>query len=75
MRSIRHPLSGALYDLQDDGTVRVEKDGKVGLFSKDGVYLSGDVYQADPHLCVWIGGRSVRSGRRRLVPDSPNGNE
>jgi len=61
MRSIRHPLSGALYDLQADGNVRVEKGGKAGLFRADGSYVSGDIYFADPHMCVWIGGRDLAS--------------
>jgi hypothetical protein len=59
MRSIRHPLSGALYDLQSDRTVRVEKDGRSGLFRADGSYISGDITFADPRICVWIGGREV----------------
>jgi hypothetical protein len=61
MRSIRHPLSGALYDLQTDGTVRVEKDGKSGMFRADGTYVSGDIYMADPQMCVWVGGRELGS--------------
>jgi non-ribosomal peptide synthetase component E (peptide arylation enzyme) len=61
MRSIRHPLSGALYDLQTDGTVRVEKDGKSGTFRADGSYVSGDIYSADPQMCVWVGGRELGS--------------
>ena len=60
MRSLRHPLSGALYDLQADGTVRVEKDGKSGIFRADGTYVSGDIYFADPHMCVWVGGRELK---------------
>ena len=35
MRAIKHPLSGAIYDLQSDGTIRVEKDGKAGIFGAD----------------------------------------
>ncbi len=64
MRSIRHPLSGALYDLQPDGTIRVEKDGKFGLFEADGTYISGEIYFADPHLCGWIGGRELGAQSR-----------
>lgn len=64
MRSIRHPLSGALYDLQADGTICVEHNGKSGLFRADGTYISGDIYFADPHLCVWIGGRNVGATSR-----------
>jgi hypothetical protein len=72
MRSIRHPLSGALYDLQTDGTVRVEKDGRSGTFRADGSYLAGDIYSADPQMCVWLGGRELSSRTRpRSAPLIP----
>jgi len=69
MRSIRHPLSGAIYDLQDDGTIVVTKDGQSGRFTKEGVYLSGEIRSADAHLCGWIGGRDMPS-RHRLNAES-----
>ena len=70
MRSIRHPLSGALYDLGADGLIRVTvRDGKSGLFRADGTYINGDVYFADPHLCGWIGGRDLSSRRHDASPD------
>jgi hypothetical protein len=60
MRTIRHPLSGATYDLLADGTVRVEaRDGRVGIFDHQGHWLSGDHKHADPHLCLWIGGKEL----------------
>jgi hypothetical protein len=60
MRTIRHPLSGAIYDLLSDGTVQVEsRDGRVGLFDSRGRWLSGDLKHADAHLCLWIGGRQL----------------
>jgi len=60
MRTIKHPLSGAVYDLEADGTIRVQaKDGRIGKIDKNGVWLDGDVRQADPHLCLWIGGREL----------------
>jgi hypothetical protein len=72
MRSLRHPLSGALYDRQPDGTVRVEKDGKAGIFRADGSYISGDIHVADPQMCVWIGGRELTSRMRpRSAPVAP----
>ena len=70
MRAIKHPLSGAIYDLQSDGTVRVEKDGKAGIFRADGTYVSGEIFFADPHLCVWIGGRELPSRHRQAVEAS-----
>ena len=60
MRTIIHPLSGATYDLQADGTVQVvSRDGVVGVFDKHGTWLAGDLQQADPHLCLWIGGKEL----------------
>jgi hypothetical protein len=69
MRSIRHPLSGALYDLEANGVLRVTThDGKTGLFRGDGTYINGDLYFADPHLCGWIGGRDASSRYRNATP-------
>ena len=70
MRSIRHPLTGALYDLEGNGAIRVKgRDGKTGLFRADGVYISGDLFFADPHLCGWIGGRDLTSRHRGVRPN------
>ena len=60
MRTIKHPLSGATYDLTEDGAVRVvTRDGAEGYFDRHGRWLRGDVRQADPHLCLWIGGKEL----------------
>lgn len=60
MRTIKHPLSGAVYDLTEDGTIRVvTRDGRTGTFDRTGVWLSGEARQADPHLCLWIGGTEL----------------
>jgi NAD(P)-dependent dehydrogenase (short-subunit alcohol dehydrogenase family) len=53
---LRHPKSGALYVLQDDGLVRVEHEGRSGIFRSDGSYVSGALRQADPHFAGWVGG-------------------
>lgn len=67
MRSIRHPLSRSLYDLEDNGDIRVTgHDGKAGTFRSDGTYIRGDIYFADPHLCGWIGWRNLSSRDTRL---------
>lgn len=72
MRGIKHPLSGAIYDLQSDGTIRVEQAGKAGIFRADGTYVSGEIFFADPHLCVWIGGRELPSRHRQAAEASKN---
>lgn len=70
MRTIRHPLSGATYDLLDDGTVQVvTRDGRTGIFDSHGHWLSGEVKQADPHLCLWIGGKELPN-RFQLAADA-----
>ena len=67
MRTIKHPLSGALYDLDDDGNIVVTLDDKTGLFTKAGVWLSGDSRTADAHLCGWIGGKDMPSRHRQAA--------
>lgn len=59
MRTMRHPLSGAIYDLTDHGTVSVVLAGSTGEFSREGVWLGGTLRHADPHLCLWISDRPV----------------
>jgi hypothetical protein len=60
LRTIRHPLSGATYDLLTTGEVQVvSRDQLAGVFDKHGHWLSGDLKQADPHLCLWIGGKEL----------------
>jgi hypothetical protein len=59
MRTIKHPLSGALYDLTADGQIEVSKNGKTGRFTAHGVWIDGEIRQADPHLCLWIAGKQL----------------
>lgn len=59
MRTIKHPLSGAFYDLTTDGHIEVTKDGHRGLFTSTGVWIEGEIRQADPHLCLWVAGKQL----------------
>ena len=59
MRTITHPLSGATYDLTDNGNIEVTKDGQSGTFNRHGQWLAGTIRHADPHLCLWIAGESL----------------
>lgn len=55
MGSLTHPFDPeTLYELLDDGNVRVSKAGKAGVFNCDGVYQSGDIREADPQVCNWV---------------------
>ena len=57
MRQRRHALSGALYDVNEDGTVSVtSRNGVTGTFSSHGRWISGELTHADPHLCIWLAG-------------------
>ena len=57
MRTRRHALSGALYDVRDDGNVVVtSKDGIAGTFTPRGDWIDGELRHADPHLCGWLAG-------------------
>ncbi len=60
----RHPLSGHVYERvstgPDPSAVRViDHDGGESLFDHDGNHLDGPLLQADPHLCLWIGGPNL----------------
>jgi hypothetical protein len=73
MRKIQHALSRAVYEWapDDHGPVMVtETDGRQGRFDRDGNWVAGEVYRADPELCRWIvsggkhaGGAASRSRR------------
>jgi hypothetical protein len=59
VRQIRHPMSGALYDLNEDGTITVTKDEQHGNFDARGRWLSGTIRTADPQLCGWMAGSAT----------------
>ena len=58
---LRHALTGGTYELADDGLVRVEENGAVGLFHADGRWYSGELREADQHFINWIGGPQLPS--------------
>ncbi len=45
MRTIKHPLAGAFYDLTTDGHIEVTKDGHRGLFTSKGTWIEGEIRQ------------------------------
>jgi hypothetical protein len=52
---IRHPLNPrALYTPDDGGTVRVTMGNRWGRFRKDGSWVEGPIFEADPELCLWV---------------------
>ena len=56
MASMYHPFdTDVLYQCDEDGNIRLSNGNSVGIFTREGVYLSGDIKHADPQLCVWVG--------------------
>ena len=53
MPSIKHPFDpDSLYQVDEDDNIRVTNGNQWGVFTKEGVHLSGEIRQADPQLCV-----------------------
>jgi len=53
--SLTHPLdSDSLYELMEDGNIRVTNGGREGMFSPAGVHISGEIREADPQICNWV---------------------
>lgn len=59
MRGVVHPFSKALYEQDGEGHVIVTDGARTGLFEIDGSWISGEIKEADPHLCGWVGGPQV----------------
>ena len=51
---LRHPLSGAIYELDDQGRVMVTSEVSSGVFTRDGEWISGDLRIVDPEVCRWV---------------------
>jgi nitrite reductase/ring-hydroxylating ferredoxin subunit len=66
---VRHPLSGDLYEHLGDGIVQVTTNkGKTGKFTVDAKWLEGELTDANPHLCNWVGGQQLDNpGGGRLL--------
>ena len=77
MRRLSHPLTGWTYEWADDGIGPVavtDRDGAQGRFDRDGRWIAGRLFVADPEMCRWIasgGGEAGGPGgqsRRFAVP-------
>ena len=66
MPELKHPMSGAIYELQADGSIKVEHRRRIGRFHPDGRHHSGELKQADLHLLGWIGGKQLSRGPWRV---------
>lgn len=56
----RHPMSGHTYARKKPGFVEVtDAEGQASVFTDQGDWVEGPLTQADPHLCLWIGGEQL----------------
>ncbi|MEM1230904.1 MAG: hypothetical protein AAGI15_10225 [Pseudomonadota bacterium] len=76
MASMTHPFDQeTLYQRDSDGNIRLTRGNSVGIFTRWGVHLSGDIQQADPQLCNWVGnnpdpaGIIARPGKNQKPPE------
>ncbi len=67
MQGIRHPITSALYELDEQGRIRItHADGRVGTYRGDGAWIAGEKFDVDPQMCVWLHG--PRRGSRLSQP-------
>ncbi|MEM7099656.1 MAG: hypothetical protein AAF541_15425 [Pseudomonadota bacterium] len=56
MPSIAHPFDPeSIYRKDDQGNIRITRGNLEGIFTQQGVHISGEIREADPQLCVWVG--------------------
>ena len=68
MKGLVHPFTKALYEQDGDGNIRVTDRGRVGIFTNDGRWVSGELRECDPQLCGWVAGPQIASHRVDLEP-------
>jgi hypothetical protein len=50
-----HPFdTDTTYQRLEDGNVQVICGDKSGIFTGEGIYVSGDIRFADPQMCNWV---------------------
>ncbi|MGV0035188.1 MAG: hypothetical protein ACNYPE_09550 [Candidatus Azotimanducaceae bacterium WSBS_2022_MAG_OTU7] len=53
--SMTHPFdTDTIYELLEDGNVRVSRGDEVGIFTGEGIHVSGVIREADPQVCNWV---------------------
>ncbi len=61
--SLRNPLNGWLYECVSENVVQVTTPkGKTGRFTTHAEWIEGELRDANPHLCLWVGGAQLPSG-------------
>ncbi len=60
---VRHAFTGAIYERDPNGNIIVTNGDRRGVFDRYGRWKSGDLREADPHLCGWVAGEHYGSVR------------
>tara|TARA_B100000953_G_scaffold256341_1_gene220437 strand:+ start:1727 stop:1939 length:213 start_codon:yes stop_codon:yes gene_type:complete len=62
---LRHGFSNALYQRVAENQVKVTtENGETGIFDGEGRWIEGEVYEADPELCIWLASKRIESSHR-----------
>jgi len=71
--SLKHPITGLLYEIDESGLVRVSDtdDGRFGLFDSDAVWFEGEIRDVDLQIVGWLG-RLPEARRRRSLALTEN---
>lgn len=68
----RHLMTGSIYESQGVGVVLVTRtDGVSGVFDDNGLWIEGVLREADPHMCLWVGGRQLPAHLAGNTKDMP----
>lgn len=64
MMGLKHPFTGAHYEQDGNGNIRVtDTEGVSGLFRINGSWIEGELRWCDPQLCNWVGGPKFANHR------------
>jgi len=65
--SMKHPLTGLLYEVDETGLVRVSdpESDRYGLFNSDAVWFEGEIRDVDLQIVGWMG--RTPEAKRRLA--------
>jgi hypothetical protein len=69
---LRHPLNGWTYERLEAGRVLVTTTkGVSGTLTANADWVDGELKDANPHLCLWVGGLQLDAGRAPGRPRDP----
>ncbi len=69
---LTHGFTGAMYRRVGDNRIEVtDTEGRIGLFDGEGRWIEGEIYEADPQMCVWLAADRIKSSHRLSAQDGP----